>query len=187
MTLGVCVFLCFYSPRFWNVFKISGYKTQLLSDCILFKWTNKKKHRALNKIDVGTKVKCLFAELDLLPSEKQNKIQENCLKFYVNSGSYLQSQLPFDNSFMKHFQYAHPKKRLDPRNIIAISNIALNIGRVIKTVNSLCIPSETIEGWYDSIRTQWRVYQTKLISEDWYKNRSEESAPSSSRTQHSYW
>ena len=30
-----------------------------------------------------------------------------------------------DNSFLKHAQYAHPKKRLDPGNISAISSIAL--------------------------------------------------------------
>ena len=43
-------------------------------------------------------------------------------------------------------------------------------------------PSETAEGLCDSICTQWRVYQTKLIPEDWYKNRSEESALSSLQT-----
>lgn len=48
-------------------------------------------------------------------------------------------------------------------------------------------PSETAEGLCDLIRTQWRVDQTELIPEDWYKNRSEESVPSSLRTQHSYW
>ena len=52
-----------------------------------------KKHKALNKIDVGTKVKCLFAEPDLLPSKKQKKKknQRNCPKFYVSFVSYLQS------------------------------------------------------------------------------------------------
>ena len=65
-----------------------------------------RKNKALNKIKVGTKVKCLFAEPNLLPSEKQKKKkkknQRNCLRFYVSSVSYLQSQLPFDNSFLKH-------------------------------------------------------------------------------------
>ena len=32
-----------------------------------------RKNKALNKIKVGTKVKCLFAEPNLLPSEKQKK------------------------------------------------------------------------------------------------------------------
>ena len=48
-------------------------------------------------------------------------------------------------------------------------------------------PSETSEGLCDLIRIQWRVYQTKLIPENWYKNRSEESATLSSQKQHSYW
>ena len=64
-----------------------------------------RKNKALNKIKVGTKVKCLFAEPNLLPSEKQKKKkkkQRNCPRFYVSSVSYLQSQLPFDNSFLKH-------------------------------------------------------------------------------------
>ena len=66
-----------------------------------------RKNKALNKIKVGTKVKCLFAEPNLLPSEKQKKKKKkknqiNCLRFYVSSVSYLQSQLPFDNSFLKH-------------------------------------------------------------------------------------
>ena len=64
-----------------------------------------RKNKALNKIKVGTKVKCLFAEPNLLPSEKQKKKkknQRNCLRFYVSSVSYLQSQLPFDNSFLKY-------------------------------------------------------------------------------------
>ena len=44
------------------------------------------------RIDIETKVKCLFAEADLLPSEKQNKIQEKCLQFYVISVSYLATE-----------------------------------------------------------------------------------------------
>ena len=61
---------------------------------------NEKRHEVLNKIYDGTKVKCLFAEPDLLPSEKQKTFQEDCLKFYESSVSYLQSQLPFGNSFL---------------------------------------------------------------------------------------
>ena len=49
---------------------------------------NEKKRKALNKTDVGTKIKCLFAELDLFPSE-------NYL-IYSSSISYLYSQLFFD-------------------------------------------------------------------------------------------
>ena len=59
-----------------------------------------------------------------------------------------------------------------------------------KTVYNLVFevfPSEAAESLCQSIRTQWRVYQTELIPEDRYKNRSEESALSSSQMQHSYW
>ena len=34
---------------------------------------NNEKNKALNKIDAGAKAKCLFAESDLLPSEKRKK------------------------------------------------------------------------------------------------------------------
>ena len=60
----------------------------------------------------------------------------------------------------------------------------------MKTVYSLFFvypPSETIEGLYGSIHTQWRVYQTKLIPEDWYKNCSEENALSYLQRQYLYW
>ena len=38
------------------------------------------KNKALSKIDVGTNVKCLFAEPDFLLSEKQNKKQKKSKK-----------------------------------------------------------------------------------------------------------
>ena len=39
-----------------------------------------RKNKALNKIKVGTKVKCLFAEPNLLPSEKQKKKKKKTKK-----------------------------------------------------------------------------------------------------------
>ena len=38
---------------------------------------NNEKNKALNKIDAGAKAKCLFAESDLLPSEKRKKKKKN--------------------------------------------------------------------------------------------------------------
>ena len=43
-------------------------------------------------------------------------------------------------------------------------------------------PLETVEGFV----TQYVLNGAKLIPEDWYKNCSEESAPSSLRMEHSY-
>ena len=152
---------------------------------------NEKRHKALNKIDVGTKVKCLFGEPDFLPSEKQQKLGEDYLKFYVNSVCYLQNQLPFENAFLKHAQYLHPEKRTDLESTSAISNIALNIARVMKNcLQSVFIVtlSESVEGLCNLIRTQWRRYQTEIIPENWYKKRQEEGASSSSsRVHHLYW
>ena len=52
-----------------------------------------------------SRIACLFAEADLLPSEKQNKIQEKCLKFYVISVSYLATEPnAFYNSFLQTIQ-----------------------------------------------------------------------------------
>ena len=42
---------------------------------------NEKNHKALIKIDVETKVKCLFAEPDLLPSEKENNFKKTASNF----------------------------------------------------------------------------------------------------------
>ena len=93
-----------YEIWWWNFYVQSTWlRSQLLSDCMLFKWTMRKNVR----IDVETKVKCLFAEADLLPSEKQNKIQEKCLKFYVISVSYLATE---PNAFWQLFLADHPSR-----------------------------------------------------------------------------
>ena len=121
---------------------------------------------------------------------KAKNIQEDCLKFYVSSVSYLQSQLCFDNSLLAYAQDLNPEEKLDPGSTSAISNLVLDIRRVMKNCLqpvSGVSSSETVEGLCGSIHTQWQVYQTELVPEDWYKNHSEENAPSSLRTQHSCW
>ena len=105
---------------------------------------NKKRHKVLNKIYDGTKVKCLFAEPDLLPSEKQKTFQEDYLKFYESSVSYLQSQLPFGNSFSWR-----EEKRLDPGGTSDISNIALNTVYSHEKLFTVCF-------WCIPFRNCWR-------------------------------
>ena len=98
---------------------------------------NEKIHEALNKIDDGTKVKCLFGEADL-SSEKQKKEKKETRKLpqilcnYHELVRYLQSQLLSDKFFWACHQYIHPKKRLVPGSTSAVSYIALNIGRLMK-------------------------------------------------------
>ena len=148
-----------------------------------------QREKSLQNIDIGTKVACFFAEPLFLPSNRQEEFRRECLQFYVNAVSYLQKQLPFENSFLKYVQYIHPAKRLDPESTSAISNIALSVARVMKnclpTVFDVC-NSETVEGVCDLVRSQWKLYQTDIIKEEWYTNVSEPKE-SSSRVQFSYW
>ena len=84
--------------------------------------------------------------------------------------SYLQEQF----AFRQYVQYILPKKRLDSGSPTDISNIALNIGRVMKNCLQSVFgvsPSETVKSLCDLIRTQWRVYQIELTLEDWWKSR----------------
>jgi len=73
----------------------------------------------------------------------------------------------------------------------AISNLALNVGRVMKgCLQSVfdVFSSESVEVLCDLIRNQWRRYQTEIIPENWHNQGQENEASSSSRrVQHSYW
>ena len=80
-----------------------------------------KNQRPVNAIDIGTKAKVLFADVNFLSSD----FRKDCMNFYVASVPYLQQQLPCDNLMIKHTQYLHPIKRNDPESRSAISNLAL--------------------------------------------------------------
>ena len=78
------------------------------------------------------------------PRKSKNKFKKTTSNFI----SYWQTQLPFDNSFLKNVQWIHPEKRLDPGSTSGNSNIALNIERVVKnSLHSLfgVSPSETVK------------------------------------------
>ena len=148
-----------------------------------------KNQRPLNLIDIGTKAKLLFSDVNFMPSEKQEQFRRDCLNFYIAAVTYLQIQLPFDNQVLKYAQYLHPMKRHDPSSCSAISNLTLKVAASLKTcllaifkVNS---SDATPEGICDFVRTQWKVYQSENISEDTYIN-SHNTMPSS-RFQQSYW
>ena len=151
--------------------------------------TKEKYHKPLTMIDVGTKVKCMLAKSGLLTSETQQKLREDCLSFYVNSVSYLQKELPFDNTFLKHAQYLHPEKRCDPSSLSGVSNLALSMTRVLKH----CLPSvfnvsasETEESICDRIRSQWRLYQTEAEALPEF-SKDDQSSSKTTRVQPSYW
>lgn len=148
-----------------------------------------KKHRSLGNIDVGTKVKTMFHDVKFLPSDAQQKFREDCLKFYTTSVSYLQLNLPFENSFIKNVQYIHPGKRTDPSSLSAVSNIALKIRKVLQN----CLHSvfgmgddEDEDAFVDTIRDQWRLYQVEEIPTTWSQEDVTHVAVSTN-VQASYW
>ena len=79
----------------------------------------------------------------------------------ISSVSYLQSQLRFDNFFLKHAQYIQTEKKLNPVKASAISNIVISIGRVIKN----CLQSVF---WSISFRNYWRfMWQNTYSMASW--------------------
>ena len=148
-----------------------------------------KNQRPVNAIDIGTKAKVLFADVNFLPSEQQSDFRKDCVNFYVTPVTYLQQQLPFDNLMIKHAQYLHPIKRNDPESRSAISNLALKIADSLKnrlsTVFNFRESDATVEGICDLIRTQWMAYQAEDIPEHTYI--APENPTSSGRVQQSYW
>ena len=145
--------------------------------------------RPVNAIDIGTKAKVLFADVNFLPSEQQSDFRKDCMNFHVTPVTYLQRQLPFDNLMIKHAQYLHPIKRNDPESRSAISNLALKIADSLKnrlsTVFNFRESDTTVDGICDLIRTQWMAYQAEDIPE--HTNIAPENPTSSGRVQQSYW
>ena len=147
---------------------------------------DKKKHRSLSHIEVGTKVKTMFTDPEL-PSETQNTFRSDCLKFYTTSVSYLQLQLPFDNCFLKNVQYIHPSKRLDTSSTSAVSNLALKIRDVLQNcLHSVFGVGNDVDGLVDAIRDQWRAYQLEEIPASWFQEE-DDHVVVSNRVQPSYW
>ena len=130
----------YYKMRWWSLFVLT--EESIALGLHIVQVNNEKIHEALNKIDDGTKVKCLFGEADFSSEkQKEKRNQENCLKSQILCNfrklsselvSHLQRQLLSDKSFWKRDQYIHPKKRLVPGSTSAVSYIAVNIGRVMK-------------------------------------------------------
>ena len=140
-------------------------------------------------VDIGTKAKLLFNDVDFLPSEKQEKFRKDCQEFYKCSVEYLQKQLPLDNPVIKHAQYLHPIKRNDPSSCTAISNLALKVAESLKNrlseVFMVKSSNATVEGICDLVRSQWKVYQVEDICGETYLEAKQ--GKISSRVQLSYW
>ena len=152
--------------------------------------SKERNHKPLNLIDIGTKAKVLFSGVAFLPSERQAKFRQDCLNFYVTSAQYLQIQLPLDNLVIQHAQYLHPLKRDDAASRSAIANLVLKVAETLQrrlaSVFGVKESDATVEGVCDLVRTQWLVYQTENIPEEFYIAPAAPT-PSSTRVQQSYW
>ena len=65
--------------RWWSLYVLA--EESIALGLHIVQVNNEKIHEALNEIDDGTKVKCLFGEADLSSEkQKEKRNQENCLK-----------------------------------------------------------------------------------------------------------
>ena len=133
--------------------------------------TKETNHKPVNLIEVGTKAKVLFSDVDFIPSKKHVTFRRECLQFYISSVKYLQVQLSFDIAVIKHAQYLHPEKRNQSGTTNAIWNLVMKIANVLK--NRLTVvfgvkQDATKDDICDAIRNQWMRYQNEEIPEDSY-------------------
>ena len=146
-------------------------------------------HRKLSSIELGTKVKLLLHGA-ALPNSVDEKFRTECKEFYIASASYLQENLSFHVSLLKHAQFLHPKKRIAPGATSAISNLTMKVASVLENhlspVFHLNEVSSTKESLCDKVRDQWLSYQNEVIPEHFYIN-SQLSATSVAQQQASYW
>ena len=125
-----------------------------------------------------------------LPNSVDEKFRTECKEFYIASASYLQENLPFHVSLLKHAEFLHPKKRIAPGATSAISNLTLKVTSVLEKrlspVFHLNEISSTKESLCDKVRDQWLSYQNEVIPEHFYIN-SQLSTTSVAQQQASYW
>ena len=117
-------------------------------------------------------LKCKMLLSDPSCIVENEKLRKECQKFYLTVTSYLKANFPFDKPFIKHAQYLHPEKRHEPAALNSISNLALTICHSLgdKYPQVFNLPSRTTkEDIVDQVRSQWRIYKSESIPEDWYK------------------
>ena len=70
--------------------------------------TLQRTQKSGKNIDIGTKTKLLLIESSPSDAEKLS-FRRECLKFYASAVTYLQENLPFKVSLIKHSRYLHPE------------------------------------------------------------------------------
>ena len=80
-------------------------------------------------------------------------------------------------------QFLHPEKRNDPASLTAMSKLTLVIADVLQsTVGDNVLPKVfhtqptlKTEDIFDLVRSQWKLYQTECVPEEFYVEHVEES------------
>ena len=92
----------------------------------------KRKTKPFNLMGIGTKAKLMFSAATFLPDQKQKKIRNACLQFYITSVQYLQNELPYDIPWSRHAQFFHPEKQNTAGDTSDNSNITLKVCLFLK-------------------------------------------------------
>ena len=146
----------------------------------------------MKSIDNGTKTKLFFLQGNVLEETKM-KFRQECLSFYVTAVTLLQKNLPFTAPVIRDAQFLHPEKRNDPASLTAVSKLTLVIADVLQsTVGDSVLrkvfhtqPALKTEEICDLVRSQWKLYQTVCVPEEFYVEHVEES--NKGKMQDSYW
>ena len=121
------------------------------------------------------------------------KSRQECLSFYVTAVTLLQKNLPFTAPVIRDAQFLHPEKRNDAASLTAVSKLTLVIADVLQSpVGDNVLPKVfhtqptlQTEDICDLVRSQWKLYQTECVPEDFYVEHVEES--DNGKIQDSYW
>ena len=104
--------------------------------------------------------------------------------------TYLQYNLLFKVSLIKHDWYLHTEKKSDSNSTSAISNLCFTVRNCLKNViqNVFALnQGELFEELCDKIRTQWKIYQCESIPLEFFQKPESLSATESKSTPNSYW
>ena len=119
--------------------------------------------------------------------ENEKKFRSDCLQAYRKTTEYLKNMIPF-NFFMQNSAFICPENRNVNGSLVGISNLAQMITSALPIVLTAIFPKKsdlTGEEVCDTLRKEWRLYQTESIPESAYQ--SVVGPKISSRKQNSYW
>ena len=128
------------------------------------------------------KAELFFLQGDVL-EERKVKFRRECLSFCVTAVTLLQKNFPFTAPVIQDAQFLHPEKRNNPASLTAISKLTLVIADVLQsTVGDSVLPKVfhtqptlKTEDIFDLVRSQWKLYQTECVPEEFYVEHVEES------------